>query len=47
LATGSAFYLLKQYREAQRWPRESTRRVPNHQYGHAWSAATYADEVIE
>ena len=39
---GIAHYLLKQYREAQRWLREATGRAPNHQYGHAFLAATYA-----
>ena len=34
--------LLKQYSEAQRWLRQCTARAPNHQYGHAFLAATYA-----
>jgi adenylate cyclase len=34
--------VLKQYHEAQRWLREATGRAPNHQYGHAFLAATYA-----
>jgi adenylate cyclase len=42
LAVGEAHYLLKQYREAQYWLREATGRAPNHQYGHAYLAATYA-----
>jgi adenylate cyclase len=42
LMLGEALYLLKQYREAQHWLREATGRAPNHQYGHAWLAATYA-----
>lgn len=42
LIAGEAFYLLKQYHEAQHWLREATRRAPNHQYGHAFLAATYA-----
>ena len=39
---GVAHYLLKQYEEAQRWLREASGRAPNHQYGHAFLAATYA-----
>ena len=42
LALGEAHYLLKQYREAQHWLRDATGRAPNHQYGHAFLAATYA-----
>jgi adenylate cyclase len=42
LMVGIAHYLLKQYHEAQRWLREATGRAPNHQYGHAFLAATYA-----
>jgi adenylate cyclase len=42
LMLGEAYYLGKQYREAQHWLREATGRAPNHQYGHAWLAATYA-----
>jgi len=42
LMAGEAYYVLKQYREAQRWLREATGRAPNHQYGHAFLAATYA-----
>jgi adenylate cyclase len=42
LMVGIAHYLLKQYREAQHWLREATGRAPNHQYGHAFLAATYA-----
>jgi len=42
LMVGMAHYLLKQYREARRWLREATDRAPNHQYGHAFLAATYA-----
>ncbi len=42
LIVGEAYYVLKQYREAQRWLRQATGRAPNHQYGHAFLAATYA-----
>jgi adenylate cyclase len=42
LMVGEAHYLLKQYREAQRWLRQATGRAQNHQYGHAFLAATYA-----
>ena len=42
LMVGEACYLLKQYPEAQRWLRQATGRAPNHQYGHAFLAATYA-----
>jgi adenylate cyclase len=42
LIAGIAYYLLKEYSEAQRWLREATGRAPNHQYGHAFLAATYA-----
>jgi adenylate cyclase len=42
LIAGIAYYMLKEYREAQRWLREATGRAPNHQYGHAFLAATYA-----
>jgi adenylate cyclase len=42
LILGEANYLLKQYHEAQRWLRTATGRAPNHQYGHAFLAATYA-----
>ena len=42
LIVGEACYMLKQYREAQRWLRQATGRAPNHQYGHAFLAATYA-----
>jgi adenylate cyclase len=42
LIAGIAYYLLKDYREALRWLREATGRAPNHQYGHAFLAATYA-----
>jgi adenylate cyclase len=42
LMVGEANYLLKQYHEAQRWLRTATGRAPNHQYGHAFLAATYA-----
>jgi adenylate cyclase len=42
LIIGEACYLLKQYHDAQRWLREATGRAPNHQYGHAFLAATYA-----
>jgi len=42
LMLGEALYLVKQYREAQHWLWEAVGRAPNHQYGHAWLAATYA-----
>src|SRR5262249_11500659 len=42
LIAGIAHYLLKEHSEAQRWLREATGRAPNHQYGHAFLAATYA-----
>jgi len=42
LIAGIAYYLLKEHSEAQRWLREATGRAPNHQYGHAFLAATYA-----
>jgi adenylate cyclase len=42
LIAGIAYYLLKEHQEAQRWLREATGRAPNHQYGHAFLAATYA-----
>ena len=42
LIAGIAYYLLKEFSEAQRWLREATGRAPNHQYGHAFLAATYA-----
>jgi adenylate cyclase len=42
LIAGIAYYLLKEHQEAQRWLQEATGRAPNHQYGHAFLAATYA-----
>jgi len=42
LIAGIAYYLLKEYQEAQRWLREATGRAPNHQYGHAFLAAACA-----
>ena len=42
MIAGEAYYLLKHYHEAKSWLREATGRAPNHQYGHAWLAATYA-----
>jgi adenylate cyclase len=42
LIAGEAYYLMRQYREAGRCLREATRRAPDHQYGHAFLAATYA-----
>jgi len=42
LIAGIAYYLLKEYSEAHRWLREATGRAPNHQYGHAFLAAAYA-----
>jgi adenylate cyclase len=42
LMVGEAHYMLKQYHEAHHWLRDATGRAPNHQYGHAFLAATYA-----
>jgi adenylate cyclase len=42
LIAGIAYYLLKEYQEAQHWLRQATGRAPNHQYGHAFLAAAYA-----
>jgi adenylate cyclase len=42
LVTGEAYYVLRQYPEAQRWLHEATGHAPNHQSGHAFLAATYA-----
>jgi adenylate cyclase len=42
LIAGVAYYMLKEYGEAHRWLREATGRAPNHQYGHAFLAAAYA-----
>ncbi len=42
LIAGEGYYMLKDYREAQRWFREATGRAPNHQYGHAFLAASHA-----
>ena len=42
LIAGIAYYLLKEHQEAQRWLQEATGRAPNHQYGHAFLAAAYA-----
>jgi adenylate cyclase len=42
LALGESYYLLKQYRDAQYWLLNATSRAPNHQYSHAFLAATYA-----
>jgi adenylate cyclase len=42
LIAGVAYYLLREYHEAHRWLREATGRAPNHQYGHAFLAAAYA-----
>jgi adenylate cyclase len=42
LIAGIAHYLLREHSEAQRWLREATGRAPNHQYGHAFLAAAYA-----
>lgn len=39
---GMALYLDGRYEDARHWLRETTSRSPNHQYGHAWLAATYA-----
>ena len=42
LMAGVAHYHLKEYHDAQHWLTEATGRAPNHQYGHAFLAATYA-----
>jgi len=42
LIAGVAYYMLKEYGEAHHWLREATGRAPNHQYGHAFLAAAYA-----
>jgi TolB-like protein/tetratricopeptide (TPR) repeat protein len=42
LIAGVAYYMLKEYGEAHRWLRQATGRAPNHQYGHAFLAAAYA-----
>ena len=42
LMAGVAYYLLKEYHDAQLWLSEAIGRAPNHQYGHAFLAATYA-----
>jgi len=42
LMAGVAHYLLKEYHDAQHWLSEAIGRAPNHQYGHAFLAATYA-----
>ena len=42
LMAGVAHYLLKEYHDAQLWLSEAIGRAPNHQYGHAFLAATYA-----
>jgi adenylate cyclase len=42
LMAGVAHYLLKEYQDAQRWLSEAIGRASNHQYGHAFLAATYA-----
>jgi adenylate cyclase len=42
LMAGEAFYMLGQYHEALHLLREAIGRTLNHQYGHAWLAATYA-----
>jgi adenylate cyclase len=42
LIAGEARYLMKQHHDARRWLSEAARRAPNHQYGHAFLAATYA-----
>jgi adenylate cyclase len=42
LMVGVAHYHLKEYHDAQQWLTEAIGRAPNHQYGHAFLAATYA-----
>jgi TolB-like protein len=42
LMVGVAHYHLKEYYDAQHWLSEAIGRAPNHQYGHAFLAATYA-----
>ncbi|MCP3413583.1 hypothetical protein NLM16_05660 [Bradyrhizobium brasilense] len=42
LMAGVAHYHLKEYNDAQHWLAEAVGRAPNHQYGHAFLAATYA-----
>ncbi len=42
LMAGVAHYHLKEYQDAQHWLSEAIGRAPNHQYGHAFLAATYA-----
>jgi adenylate cyclase len=42
LMAGVAHYLLKEYHDARQWLSEAIGRAPNHQYGHAFLAATYA-----
>jgi adenylate cyclase len=42
LMAGVAHYHLKEYDDAQHWLSEAIGRAPNHQYGHAFLAATYA-----
>ena len=42
LMAGVAYYLLREYHEAHHWLREAAGRAPNHQYGHAFLAAAYA-----
>jgi tetratricopeptide (TPR) repeat protein len=42
LMAGVAHYHLREYHDAQHWLSEAIGRAPNHQYGHAFLAATYA-----
>jgi adenylate cyclase len=42
LMVGIAHYHLREYHDAQHWLSEAIGRAPNHQYGHAFLAATYA-----
>jgi adenylate cyclase len=42
MMAGVAHYHLKEYHDAQHWLSEAIGRAPNHQYGHAFLAATYA-----
>jgi adenylate cyclase len=42
LMAGVAYYLLRDYNDARHWLNNAISRAPNHQYGHAILAATYA-----
>jgi adenylate cyclase len=39
---GIAYYFIREFEEAKNWLSEAIGRAPNHQYGHAFLAATYA-----